>query len=283
MSYRDKLVESNEKSRAELQESFFEFYRIVKTLRAPGGCPWDRKQTPGSLSPNLLEEVYELVDALENNDLANEREELGDIFLVTTMIATIGEENEKYSLSDVLREISEKLVRRHPHVFGDEVKEDPEEVVELWNHIKKNIEKKNEGKAESIFDKIPRTMPPLERSYKIQKKAAKVGFDWEKIEDVFVKLREEIVELEECLVKHGSGSKHEEIENEVGDVLFSIINISRFLGIDPALALNRTNKKFLNRFAYIEENMKNSGDELSAENFDKMDRLWEESKKNYKK
>lgn len=279
MSYREKLLETGEKERKDLENSFLEFYRIVKTLRAPGGCPWDRKQTPGSLSPNLLEEVYELVDALENKDMENEREELGDIFLVTTMIAAIGEENGKYTLSEVLNEISEKLIRRHPHVFGDEVKEDPDEVVELWNHIKKNVENKNEGKPESIFDRIPRTMPPLERSYKIQKKAAKVGFDWENIEDVFGKLSEEIEELEECLVKHGAGSKHEEIESEVGDVLFSIINISRFLEIDPAIALNRTNKKFLGRFAYIEKHMGKSGKELSRENFKQMDRLWEESKK----
>jgi tetrapyrrole methylase family protein/MazG family protein len=279
LSYREKLIDITEETEKKLSKDFVEFYRIVKTLRAPGGCPWDRKQTQNSLSPNLIEEVYELIDALENRDIPNEREELGDIFLVLTMIGIIGEEENKYTLSEVLKEISEKLVRRHPHVFGDEFRESAEEVVELWNHIKKNIEKKGEHKESSIFDSIPRTMPPLERSYKIQKKAAKTGFDWEKTEEVFHKLKEEISELEETLKKHGEKSKHEEVEEEVGDLIFSIVNIARFLGFDPAIALNKTNKKFLTRFGYIEEKMREEGKELCRENFEIMDKMWEESKK----
>src|SRR6056297_3033516 len=196
----DNLDELEEKERQELSLAFTDFYRIIKTLRGPVGCPWDKKQTPKSLAPNLIEESYELVEAIENNDIPNIREEIGDLFLVAGMISEIYSESntDSFSLAHVLSEVSEKLVRRHPHVFGDIKKDDPEEVIELWNHIKKNVEK-NGDSFESINDSIPRSLPPLERAFKIQKKVAKVGFDWENVLGAKDKLTEELAELDECI------------------------------------------------------------------------------------
>ncbi|HDQ13741.1 MAG TPA: nucleoside triphosphate pyrophosphohydrolase, partial [Sediminispirochaeta sp.] len=234
--YKEKLVPLDDGEARKLSESFLHFYQIIKTLRAPGGCPWDRKQTTRSLAPNLIEEVYELIDAIELEDVPNAREEIGDILLVVNMIATIFEEKKEFGLSEVLDEVSAKLVRRHPHVFGDVQKEDPEEVIELWQHIKKNVEKQGQAR-ESIFDSVPRTMPPLERAYKLQKKASKVGFDWEKSDEVFNKLHEEIEELKEQVLQ--TSAAPDKIMDEPGDSLFSLINVSRCLEIDPAEALHR--------------------------------------------
>lgn len=276
MSYRDKLTDITDTEAANIQESFLHFYRIIRTLRSPEGCPWDRKQTPQSLGPNLLEEVYELIDAIENKDLSNTREELGDILLVTLMISAIYEEEQSFTLPQVLQDISAKLIRRHPHVFGDLSEDDPEEVVKLWNHIKANVEKKGE-ETTSIFSSIPRTMPPLERAFKIQKKAAKVGFDWNSVEGVFDKIHEEIDELKEA-ISSGKDREHTAVEEEIGDLIFSVINISRFLDINPDIALHRTNKKFLKRFGYIEQRMSEKNLTLEKDNFEIMDNLWNEAK-----
>jgi len=276
LSYRDKLTDITDTEAANIQESFLHFYRIIRTLRSPEGCPWDRKQTPQSLGPNLLEEVYELIDAIENKDLSNTREELGDILLVTLMISAIYEEEQSFTLPQVLQDISAKLIRRHPHVFGDLSEDDPEEVVKLWNHIKANVEKKGE-ETTSIFSSIPRTMPPLERAFKIQKKAAKVGFDWNSVEGVFDKIHEEIDELKEA-ISSGKDREHTAVEEEIGDLIFSVINISRFLDINPDIALHRTNKKFLKRFGYIEQRMSEKNLTLEKDNFEIMDNLWNEAK-----
>jgi len=280
LSYKERLVHLKDEEAESIRESFTLFYRIIRTLRSPEGCPWDRKQTPESLGPNLLEEAYELIDAIENNDFENIEEEIGDILLVTLMIAYIFEQKEKTTLSRILDEISAKLIRRHPHVFGDVNAEDPDEVIKLLNHIKTHVEKNGE-KEESILGDIPRTMPPLERAYKIQKRAAKHGFDWKDIEGVFGKIHEEIDELKDTL-KQNDQKREIETEEELGDLLFSVINVSRFLKKDPAIALHRTNKKFIERFNHIEGNMKNQGLALSSENFEKMDELWEEAKRIHK-
>lgn len=277
MDYREILLQLSDKDASNITSSFLQLYNIIRTLRGPDGCPWDRKQTAKSLGPNLLEEVYEMIDAVENEDHENITEELGDIFLVTTMISYIFEQEKSLKLEDIFDGISEKLVRRHPHVFGDIVKENADEVVELWDHIKKNVEKKN-VRMESILDSIPRTMPPLERAYKIQKKASKAGFDWDSVNDVIEKLHEELNELKDAVFSDTKSKNEQHIEEEIGDVIFSIINISRFLKIDPALALHRTNGKFIERFHYIERKMAESNLELKKENFNIMDRLWEEKK-----
>jgi len=275
-----KLDKLQEKDREKLSLAFVDFYRIIKTLRGPVGCPWDRKQTSKSLAPNLIEESYELVEAIDNNDTANIREEIGDIFLVAGMIAQINAEQNNFTLSEVLSEVSDKLIRRHPHVFGDVVKDNPDEVVELWNHIKKNVEKDG-TKFESMNDSIPRSLPPLERAYKIQKKVAKVGFDWDELQSVKDKLAEELAELDECTT-HPEQQIQEDIEKEIGDVLFSIINLSRHLNVDPTVALHKTNQKFVDRFRYIEKHMHSENRSMDSSEFTRMDELWEEAKQKLK-
>jgi tetrapyrrole methylase family protein/MazG family protein len=286
-----KILEQLDKDEQErLASAWIDFYRIIKTLRGPKGCPWDRKQTAKSLAPNLIEESYELVEAIDNDDLENVREEIGDIFLVAGMIAHINAETNKFSLADVISEVSEKLVRRHPHVFGDVKKENPEEVIELWNHIKKNVEKDG-SEFESINDTIPRSLPPLERAFKIQKKVAKVGFDWDNLQSVKDKVAEELAELDVCIQDFSKTAKNEtqagdahpkniqdDVEEEIGDVLFSIINLARHLKVEPAVALHKTNQKFTDRFRYIEEQMHLEQRSMDTSEFNRMDELWEEAK-----
>ena len=288
------LEQLSKDEQEKLSSAWIDFYRIIKTLRSPDGCPWDRKQTAKSLAPNLIEESYELVEAIDNDDLENMREEIGDIFLVAGMIAHINAESNKFSLADVISEVSEKLVRRHPHVFGDIKKENPDEVVELWNHIKKNVEKDG-SKFESINDTIPRSLPPLERAFKIQKKVAKVGFDWDNLQSVKDKVAEELAELDVCI--HDLSTAKQEtpqdespssdrqrnnlqaaVEEEIGDVLFSIINMARHLKVEPAVALHKTNQKFADRFRYIEEQMHQEQRNMDTSEFSRMDELWEEAK-----
>ncbi|MFO7731615.1 MAG: nucleoside triphosphate pyrophosphohydrolase, partial [Spirochaetia bacterium] len=230
-----------------------------------------------SLAPNLIEESYELVEAIDNNDIENVREEIGDIFLVAGMIAHINAETNKFSLTDVISEVSEKLVRRHPHVFGDIKKENPEDVIELWNHIKKNVEKDG-SEFESINDSIPRSLPPLERAFKIQKKVAKVGFDWDNLQSVKDKVAEEFEELDVSIQNGSETTQQNDIEEEIGDVLFSIINLARHLKVEPAVALHKTNQKFADRFRYIEEQMHQEKRSMDKSEFNRMDELWEEAK-----
>ncbi len=271
------LEQLSKDEQEELSSAWIDFYRIIKTLRGPEGCPWDRKQTAKSLAPNLIEESYELVEAIDNNDIENVREEIGDIFLVAGMIAHINAETNRFSLADVISEVSEKLVRRHPHVFGDVKKDNPEEVIELWNHIKKNVEKDGSG-FKSINDSIPRSLPPLERAFKIQKKVAKVGFDWDNLQNVKDKVSEELAELDENIQNTNKTTQQNDIEEEIGDVLFSIINLARHLKVEPAVALHKTNQKFADRFRYIEEQMHQEKRSMDKSEFNRMDELWEEAK-----
>ena len=220
-----------------------------------------------------MEEAYECVSAIEEGDDENLKEELGDIFLVTGMMASMKEENGSFYLSEVLEDISAKLVRRHPHVFGDVTKETPDEVLEQWDHIKDHVEGKKPRK--SVLERIPRTLPPLERSYMIQEKVSKVGFDWEDTVPVWEKLEEEIRELKEAS-KNGD-LRH--IESEFGDILFTIVNLGRLMHIDPTLALNGTNQKFITRFQEVEKRLKENGLTAKEADLDQMDKLWNEIKK----
>lgn len=254
------------------QESFRRLADIVAVLRGPDGCPWDREQTMESLGPQLLEEVYEVIDAVKNNDIHNIREELGDVYLVVTMIARILNEHQNIPLHSILDEVSDKLIRRHPHVFSDQDASTPEEVVNLWNSIKITVEGKE--RKDSILSSVRKSLPPLERAYKLQKKAAKTGFDWNNSHGVLNKIQEELDELREAFL---SGNV-KNAEDEMGDFLFSIINLCRFLEIDPAIALHRTNNKFISRFNHVEEKMKEAGYALSADNMEEMDQFWQEAK-----
>jgi tetrapyrrole methylase family protein/MazG family protein len=247
-------------------KSFAKLLDILSTLRGPGGCPWDRKQTVDTLKHNLIEEAYETIDAIDSGDADHVREELGDLYLLVTMISIIEEEHEAFSVADVLDEVSAKLIRRHPHVFGDVKLESAEEVLVQWNAIKEKVEGRD--RKDSVLDGVSRGLPPLERALKLQKKAAKSGFDWKDVRDVRAKVDEELGELDEA---SGDVTK---VEQEVGDLLFSIVNLCRFLEVDPAAALHKTNEKFIRRFKGVERGMAERGLELSAETFEIMDELW---------
>jgi len=252
---------------------FSGLYEILTILRSPDGCPWDRKQTRTSMKSDLIEEVYECIDAIDSGDTEHLKEELGDVLLIVSMIMRICEEDGDFPPGEVFSEICEKLIRRHPHVFGEESAEDADQVKKRWEEIKVQVE----GRVDhhQYLATVPKNLPPLERAYHLQKKASKVGFDWENTSQVFDKLREEIDELEETFRREESQDRRIE---ELGDTLFSLINISRFLKIDPSLALHGANRKFFNRFHYVENGMKDRGLPLAKEHFTLMDGLWDEAK-----
>ena len=254
-------------------EAFTKLYDIVARLRGPGGCPWDREQTPSSLRSDLIEETYECIEAIDEKNPAHIQEELGDIFLLLTLLSFIHEEDGMFSVSCVLNTACEKLVRRHPHVFGEAKVRDSSQVIDNWNKIK--VEQEGRKPKDSILDNVSQGLPPLDRAWKLQKKAAGAGFDWPDLAGVIDKVKEELAELTEASV----GNTAENIEEELGDLLFSVINLCRYLKVEPSVALRRTNSKFIERFRYMEKKMKETGLELKHENLDIMDRYWNEAKK----
>ncbi len=259
-------------------DSFEHFLDIIKQLRAPGGCPWDINQTPISLRSTFIEETYEAIDAINDDDVPHIREELGDVFLNVAMIAYMYEQEGDFSVADVLDEVSEKLIRRHPHVFPqseaqyllDETAKTSEEVLNQWDKIKEELEGKKGDKT--ILDEVPMSFPPLLRAYKMQKKASKKGFDWENPDGARAKVFEEILELE-VETKLNPETK-EKIEDEAGDLLFACVNWIRHLGIDPSVALAKSNEKFKSRFTIVEQEAKKQGINMKQENLAKLDELW---------
>ncbi len=245
---------------------------LIKDLRAPDGCPWDREQTSISLLPQFLEEVYEFADAVHENDKDKIKEELGDLFLHLVFQIVIAEEQGEFSEYSVFEEIISKIIRRHPHVFGDLKGADIATINKNWDDIKSR-EKGKESRR--FFDSIPKSLPALLKSYEITKRVAKVGFDWSSVANIFEKLGEELDEVEEALIE--KDSRH--IEEEIGDVLFMIVNLCRFLNINPEQALNNSNSKFMKRFLYIEDKLLEKGKSLDASSLKEMDFYWEESKK----
>ncbi len=267
---------------AEALEAFGALYRTIKRLRAPGGCPWDIEQTPLSLRETLIEESYETVEAITEGDADHVREELGDVFLNVTMLSYMYEQEGAFSVADALDAVTEKLIRRHPHVFGQTDgfagpdsatrTDTAEKVLAQWDVIKRGVE----GRASSsILDEVSRGMPALERSAKLQKKASKAGFDWNRLDDVWPKVDEELAELRSAVA---SGDK-EAIEDELGDLLFSIVNVARHLKIDPGVALTRTNAKFTRRFSHVEREMKKAGIPMDKAHLREMDLFWDEAKR----
>ncbi|MEO8664203.1 MAG: nucleoside triphosphate pyrophosphohydrolase [Ignavibacteria bacterium] len=246
---------------------FNEFVEVVRKLRKE--CPWDRIQTHLSLRRCLLEETYEVLEAIDNNNMPELKKELGDILLQVVFHSNIADENKDFSLSDVIEFETKKLVDRHPHVFGDVKVKDSEEVKKNWEKLKKN-----EGRK-SIIDGIPEELPALLKAFRIQEKASKSGFDWKEEEPVFEKVIEEINELKENVDK---GKSVKEIEDELGDVLFSIVNYSRFLKINPEDALRRTIKKFRKRFQKIEKFAEDNNKVLEEMTLEEMDVVWEKAK-----
>ncbi|WP_420400344.1 nucleoside triphosphate pyrophosphohydrolase [Flagellimonas sp.] len=240
---------------------------IMDELRA--GCPWDKKQTMQTLRHLTIEETYELGDAILDNDLEEVKKELGDLLLHIIFYAKIGSETQDFDIGDVANGIAEKLINRHPHIYGDVKVQDEEEVKQNWESIKLK-----EGKK-SVLQGVPNSLPALVKANRIQEKVAGVGFDWEQPEQVFEKVQEELSELQEEL-KQGNADR---LEMEFGDVLFSMVNYARFLDINPENALERTNKKFIKRFQYLEQKAKESGKTLKEMTLDEMNVFWEEAKK----
>jgi MazG family protein len=258
-----------------MSDSLDRLCQIMDRLRDPGGCPWDRKQTLSTLAPYLLEEAHEVTEAVAAAVPAKLCEELGDLLLQIVFMARIGRENGWFDLDDVCDGISEKMVRRHPHVFGDREVEDADEVIRNWEEIKSE-ERAHEVKN-SVLDGVPAALPGLLKAFRMTEKAAAVGFDWRKPGDVMIKMREEMDELEHELDDGGSPS--ERAREEMGDVLFVMANLARHLGVEPETALQRTNTTFKRRFESMEALARGRGKDLRELSLEEQDALWEEAKK----
>jgi len=254
-------------SREQQLQAYDRLLTIMEELREQ--CPWDKKQTLQSLRHLTIEETYELGDAILENDLEEVKKELGDLLLHIVFYAKIGSETQHFDMADVANEICEKLISRHPHIYGDIEVADEEEVKQNWENLKLK-----EGKT-SVLEGVPKSLPALVKANRIQDKVAGVGFDWEEPHQVFEKLKEELEELQHEVAENNS----EKIEQEFGDVLFSMINYARFLKVDPENALERTNKKFIKRFQYLEVKAKEQGTALKDMTLAQMDVYWNEAKK----
>ncbi|MDA3852289.1 MAG: nucleoside triphosphate pyrophosphohydrolase [Spirochaetaceae bacterium] len=256
-------------------ESFDKLLDIIKTLRGPGGCPWDIKQTHRSLKPYVIEEAYEVADAIEQGDPLKLADELGDVILQVVLHAQIGSETQSFDIETVLKCINEKMVRRHPHVFGDETVSGTKEVLQNWEEIKKK-ENQGQNKADSVMDQVPLSFPALYRASKIQKKAARLGFDWPDSQGPWDKIREEIEEFDFELKQ---GSDREKIIEEFGDILFSLVNLSRKLDMDAEDALQLATKKFENRFRHVEKRVEEEQRPMKDYSLEELDVFWDEAKK----
>lgn len=243
---------------------------LANILRSENGCQWDKEQTSMSLRPYLIEEAYELYDAIESGNPDDIKEELGDLLYQVFAHAQIAQEEGKFSIDDVSKGIIKKLVGRHPHVFADEEAKTADEVIAQWEILKK----KEKAHRDSILDGVPRHLPSLLKAYRVQQKVSRVGFDWEKVEDAVEKLDEELRELKEAI----SEKNQEMIVEESGDILFSIVNVLRFIKVNPDEALNRSVSKFINRFMHIEKQVKDSGRSLEKMTLEELDLLWDQSK-----
>ncbi|MFH1194590.1 MAG: nucleoside triphosphate pyrophosphohydrolase [bacterium] len=249
-------------------EKFEELVSVMRRLRVE--CPWDREQTNDSIKAATLEEAHEVVEAIDEKNFDELKNELGDLLLHIVFHSAIAEDENKFMIDDVIDGIKDKLIRRHPHVFGDVIVKDNNDILRNWEAIKLD-----EGGRTSVLEGVPKSLSSVHRAFRLQEKASKVGFDWEKKEDVWKKVIEEIKEMHEC-EERGS---FDEFEEEMGDVFFALVNYSRFVGINPENALRRTNEKFIKRFQYIEEKVRQSGRKISDSNLEEMDKYWEESKK----
>ncbi|KKI91592.1 hypothetical protein WQ54_13840 [Bacillus sp. SA1-12] len=257
-----------------LYHQFTSFRQIVAELRGPDGCPWDKEQTHHSLKKYLIEECYELLEAIEEEDIDHMIEELGDVLLQVVLHAQIGEDDGMFSIDDVIKAVAEKMVRRHPHVFGETVVQDTNEVLANWDEIKQK--EKDFSNRTSILDSVSSALPALSKAYHLQKKAAKIGFDWPTVDETWEKVKEEIKEFEDELK---SRTNEQYIMKEFGDVLFALINVGRHYHIEPEEALASTNKKFYDRFRYIEKKAEEHNMKLQDMSLEEMDQFWNEAKK----
>ena len=256
-------------------EKFEQLVSIMARLRAPGGCPWDREQTFDTIKPFLLEETYEVMDAIDAKSWHDLAEELGDLLLQVVFFSEMAAEAGHFTIADPIDAINAKLIRRHPHVFADEVAHTEGDVRKLWSEIKAE-EKKEKGAApQGLLESIPRAVPALVEAQQIASRAANAGFDWPDIHGVLAKLDEERQEFEAIM----SSGDRDRIEDEIGDLLFVIVNLARFAKVDPEQSLRRTNAKFRRRFSHVEQSLAARGRKLSDSSIDEMEELWQEAKR----
>ena len=254
-------------------DRFGELVQIMARLRGENGCPWDREQTHASIKPYLLEETYEVLESIDENDPAKLEEELGDLALQVVFHAQMADEAGLFTIADVLRGINEKLRRRHPHIFGDVKADTAQEVLFNWEQIKKLEREKAQGRA-SLLDGVPRELPALLRAHRLQEKASRVGFDWNEARQVFKKVEEELAELRAAM----ESEQPDRMEAELGDLLFSLVNLGRFIAVNPEDALRKTIARFIARFQYIEEELARRGTAPGQVTLEEMDALWAEAK-----
>jgi MazG family protein len=273
-----------------MSKTFTDLVALMDRLRSPGGCPWDREQTYATLAPMLLEEAYEAFDALEEarqgrpDDL---REELGDLLFQITFFARVAAERGEFTIDDVIEQVHAKMVRRHPHVFGDTTAGDSAEVLRNWEAIKAE-EKRAAGKLKgettgtSILDGVSTKAPALMEAHQLSTKAARVGFDWKQVEDIFEKLQEEIDELRVAIRTHAdtkTEADHTQVREELGDLLFVVTNIARHMQVEPEAALKLTNRKFRHRFGYIESKLREQNRKFDETTLDELEELWQDAKR----
>ena len=257
---------------SERSGSLFErLVRIMATLRAPGGCPWDREQTHESLRKHLLEEAYEAISAIDSGDFAEMREEFGDLLLQVVLQSQIANEEGQFNVNQVIQGIHSKIVRRHPHVFGDLKLEGVQGVLANWEKLKEK-ERSEQKEEKGLLDGVPLALPALSQAQEYQDRAGRVGFDWADIEGVLDKVKEEIEEIK-------NAETNFELASEIGDLLFALVNVARWKHVDAESALRRTNLKFKKRFAYVEQGAKRQGRDLSTLSLDEMESLWQEAKR----
>ncbi len=246
---------------------FEDLVAVIKKLRSEDGCAWDMEQTHESIERNLIEEAYEVIDAIKTKDMGSLREELGDVLMQVVFHSQIAKDNGRFDISDVISQVTAKLISRHPHVFADSKADTPEKVIEQWDKIK-IVEKGNNNHTDNLTN-VPRYFPALMRAYKVQHRAAKAGFDWDDIEDVYEKVAEELEELR---------NERDNVADELGDLLFAVVNLARFLDVDPEIALNRTTERFIKRFSHVERRAEEKGKKLEEMELKEMDVFWEEAK-----
>lgn len=251
---------------------FDKLVQVIAVLRGENGCPWDKQQTHSTLTSPLIEEAYEVIEAIDAGNPSKLKEELGDLLMQVMLHAQIATDEGEFDICDVIESITEKLIRRHPHVFSDLEVEDAKEVLSNWEAIKRTEEGYQDRK--SFLDGIPAQLPGLLRARKIQSKASRVGFDWKHAEEVLPKIQEELDELKDCLNLNDQSA----IEMEIGDLLFSIVNLSRFLNVEPEDALRKTNAKFIRRFKMIEDEIEKQGKSFDDFDLEGLDELWEKAK-----
>jgi tetrapyrrole methylase family protein/MazG family protein len=256
-------------------EKFQQLVDLMARLRAPGGCPWDREQTFDTIKPFLLEETYEVLDAIDARQWPALAEELGDLLLQTVFFSQMAAEENLFRVDDALDAINQKLIRRHPHVFGDETAHTGSDVLKRWNEIKAEEKRSKPESDTTLLGSVPRSLPALVEAQQISSRAAQSGFDWENAGQVIDKLNEELREFEQARVQND----REELEGELGDMLFVLVNLARFVKVDPEQALRRTNAKFRRRFGYVEHKLAERGKTTRESSVEEMEALWQEAKK----